>query len=157
MGSEFIPMRPQPPSKRRSIIALVIIIMLFSNTFIPNSPLEIVDDSQASSTRGEGDDENTTTNTRETNRTRDGRRDSDNDGLNDEEELEMNTDPENPDTDSDGISDGQDYYPLDPSLWRSPVQIFMQVVLEIMVFLTLTLSYIAYRRLSKRKKNKEEE
>ena len=41
--------------------------------------------------------------------------DSDNDDLSDEEELLRGTDPSNPDTDSDGISDGADALPLCPN------------------------------------------
>jgi surface protein len=44
--------------------------------------------------------------------------DTDKDGLPDEEEVKIGTDPENPDTDGDGISDGQDAFPLDPNLGR---------------------------------------
>jgi len=35
--------------------------------------------------------------------------DSDGDGLSDEEEAEIGTDPNNPDTDGDGFSDGKKY------------------------------------------------
>jgi hypothetical protein len=45
--------------------------------------------------------------------------DSDNDGLSDLEEILKGTDPNNPDTDGDGIIDSLDRYPLDPTL---PVQ-----------------------------------
>jgi len=45
--------------------------------------------------------------------------DSDNDGLSDEEEVELGTDPNDPDTDNDGFYDGDEvqlgYDPLDPS------------------------------------------
>jgi hypothetical protein len=37
-----------------------------------------------------------------------GERDSDGDGLTDKQELEIGTDPNNPDTDSDGLSDGEE-------------------------------------------------
>jgi hypothetical protein len=45
--------------------------------------------------------------------------DSDNDGLSDLEEILKGTDPNNPDTDGDGVIDSLDTYPLDPTL---PVQ-----------------------------------
>jgi uncharacterized repeat protein (TIGR01451 family) len=40
-------------------------------------------------------------------------KDSDDDGLSDSQELQIGTDPNNPDTDGDGIKDGEDDYPLD--------------------------------------------
>ncbi|MFQ5975839.1 MAG: hypothetical protein ACE5J5_05965 [Candidatus Hydrothermarchaeales archaeon] len=40
-------------------------------------------------------------------------KDDDNDGLLDKQELELGTDPNNPDTDGDGINDNEDEYPLD--------------------------------------------
>ncbi len=42
--------------------------------------------------------------------------DDDNDGLSDDEEANLGTDPKNPDTDGDGLDDGDDPYPLDPTL-----------------------------------------
>ena len=42
--------------------------------------------------------------------------DGDNDALTDIQELLAGTDPRNPDTDGDGFTDGEDPYPLDPSL-----------------------------------------
>jgi parallel beta-helix repeat protein len=42
--------------------------------------------------------------------------DWDNDGLTDIQELLAGTDPRNPDTDGDGLNDGEDPYPLDPYL-----------------------------------------
>ena len=47
-------------------------------------------------------------------------RDSDNDGLSDVEEMLKGTDPNNPDTDGDGIIDSVDPYPLDPTLPAKP-------------------------------------
>jgi hypothetical protein len=46
--------------------------------------------------------------------------DSDNDGLPDDEERLKGTDPNNPDTDGDGLSDSLDPYPLDPKLPLKP-------------------------------------
>ena len=43
--------------------------------------------------------------------------DDDNDGLTDEEEAELGTDPFDPDTDGDGFSDIDDVFPLDPEEW----------------------------------------
>src|SRR5690606_24518777 len=40
--------------------------------------------------------------------------DSDNDGLSDQDEANLGTDPNNPDTDGDGMPDGQDPDPLNP-------------------------------------------
>jgi hypothetical protein len=158
MGSEHNSIRHRPPSPFRIIAVFIIAVLLLSSLFIFNSPLEVTDFSEASSTRaGEGEEnEDSEKGSRDSNRSRENRRDSDNDGIDDDEEVEMRTDPENPDTDSDGIPDGEDYYPLEPSLWRSPIQILMQVVLEILVFLTLIFSYVAYRLVHKRKEKKEE-
>lgn len=41
--------------------------------------------------------------------------DSDNDGLNDKQEIQANTDPNKPDTDGDGTIDSKDKFPLDAS------------------------------------------
>ncbi len=41
--------------------------------------------------------------------------DADNDGLSDEEEAQIGTLPDNPDTDADGAIDGLDVFPLDPA------------------------------------------
>jgi len=42
--------------------------------------------------------------------------DNDNDGLTNIQELIIGTDPNNPDTDGDGLKDGEDPFPLDPKL-----------------------------------------
>ena len=44
-------------------------------------------------------------------------RDSDNDGLTDEEEENLGTDPNNADTDGDGVNDTADDFPMDNSEW----------------------------------------
>jgi hypothetical protein len=44
--------------------------------------------------------------------------DDDNDGLTDEQELELGTNSTNPDTDNDGYNDANDTYPTDPSQWE---------------------------------------
>ncbi|MGO4693837.1 Ig-like domain-containing protein [Paenibacillus sp. 2TAB26] len=41
--------------------------------------------------------------------------DDDNDGLTDEQEKAIGTNPKDPDTDRDGVNDKDDYYPLDPT------------------------------------------
>jgi hypothetical protein len=43
--------------------------------------------------------------------------DDDNDGLTDVQEINIGTDSVNPDTDADGVKDGQDAFPLDPKEW----------------------------------------
>ena len=40
----------------------------------------------------------------------------DDDGINDGDEILANTDPHNPDTDGDGVDDGLDTDPLDPTI-----------------------------------------
>ena len=42
--------------------------------------------------------------------------DTDGDGLNDGDEVNLGTDPTNPDTDGDGVPDGADADPLDPDV-----------------------------------------
>ncbi len=156
MGSEHISTRHRPPSRVRIIAVFILVILLLANIFIFTAPMVISEDSSDTHTRGEEEDDDTEAGSRDSNRTRESRRDSDNDGVDDEEEAQMMTDPQNPDTDSDGIPDGEDYYPLDRSLWRSPFQILMQVLVEIGVFLTLIFSYVAYRLLRRRRDLKEE-
>jgi len=46
--------------------------------------------------------------------------DSDGDGWTNFYEIQMGTDPYNPDTDGDGVPDGIDCYPLDPNRWDCP-------------------------------------
>ena len=46
--------------------------------------------------------------------------DSDGDGLTDVQEIAFGTDPYNRDTDGDGVWDGMDFYPLDPTRWANP-------------------------------------
>jgi hypothetical protein len=156
MGSEHISTRQGPPSRVRIIAVLILVILLLVNIFIFTTPMVMGEDSSDTHTRGEEDEDETEAGSRDSNRTRENRRDTDNDGIDDEDEMEMGTDYEDPDTDSDGIPDGQDYYPLDRSLWRSPFEILMQVLLEIGVFLTLIFSYVAYRLLRRRREAKEE-
>jgi hypothetical protein len=43
--------------------------------------------------------------------------DDDGDNLSDAEEINIGTDPLNPDTDEDGVNDGEDPFPLDPTEW----------------------------------------
>lgn len=45
----------------------------------------------------------------------DGKSDPDKDGLNNDQEAEKGTNPDNPDTDGDGVKDGQDNFPTDPA------------------------------------------
>ncbi len=68
--------------------------------------------------------------------------DSDWDGLTNSEEIEIGTNPENPDTDGDGINDGDDYYPLDPARSRDPINDIFLIILIVVIILT---SIIAIR------------
>jgi hypothetical protein len=156
MGSEHISTRHRPQSRVRILAVFVLVILLLTSAIIFTSHSDIIENVAGDQTRGEEGDDNTTASSRDSNRTRENRRDSDNDGVDDQDEMEMGTDHENPDTDSDGIPDGEDYYPLDKSLWRSPFEILFQVLLEIGVFLTLIFSYVAYRILRRRREAKEE-
>jgi hypothetical protein len=82
--------------------------------------------------------------------------DSDHDGLTDLEEFDLGTDIENPDTDSDGILDGQDFYPLDPTRWRSPLQESLIAFFSVLIILTITIVFITNRRLKKKGKKEAE-
>jgi len=53
--------------------------------------------------------------------------DDDNDGLLDGEEIELGTNPKVADTDGDGVNDGNDFYPLDPTRWEEPKKILPKV------------------------------
>jgi hypothetical protein len=89
--------------------------------------------------------------------------DDDNDGLRDGDEDKNGngivdageTDPLNPDTDGDGKNDKEDYYPLDDSKWKKPVEgispalIALPIIIIIIVLLLLLL-------LMKRRKPEEE-
>lgn len=154
MGREYISSRLRSPSRFRLYAIFIIMILLLSNAFIINSPLEMIENSQGESydeKEAEKDSNAQERNSTNSSRSRVDREDSDNDGLYDYEEIEAGTDPESWDSDGDGKADSQDYYPLNPSLWRSPIQIFLQVILEISVFFTIVFSFLIYRRL--RKKN----
>jgi len=48
--------------------------------------------------------------------------DSDNDGLNDDQEAAYGTDPNNPDTDGDGVEDGNDAIPYDATFSFPPME-----------------------------------
>jgi hypothetical protein len=154
MGREYSSTRLRSPFRLRLLAVFIIIILLLSNAFIFNSPLGITGNSLADSydeKETEKDSNAQERNSTNSSRSRRERTDSDNDGLDDYEEEEMGTDPESWDSDGDGKADNLDYYPLNPSLWRSPFQIFLQVILEISVFFTIVFSYLIFRRL--RKKN----
>jgi hypothetical protein len=45
--------------------------------------------------------------------------DSDNDGLDDSQEIHLGASPNSPDTDNDGVKDSEDKYPLDSSKWQA--------------------------------------
>lgn len=49
--------------------------------------------------------------------------DIDNDGLTNDQEHAIGTDPYKADTDGDGVNDKDDYYPLDPSRWNKEVPV----------------------------------
>jgi hypothetical protein len=155
MGREYESTRRRSPLRLSPLAISMIIILLLSNVLVYNTPLNIsgnsladsLDDDKETEKDSNGQERNSTNSSR----SRRDRTDSDNDGLDDNEEIERGTDPESWDSDGDGKADSQDYYPLNPSLWRSPVQIFLQVILEVCVFFTIIFSFLIFRRL--RKKN----
>jgi len=55
--------------------------------------------------------------------------DSDHDGLMDDYERELGTDPFNPDTDFDGVDDGKDIFPLDSSRWTHDITPMLELLL----------------------------
>jgi hypothetical protein len=139
----------------KHLAVFIIIILILSIVSIFDSPLELIENSSASETRADKDDENTTSSNQNANITHKDRRDTDKDGLKDDEEMEIGTDVSDEDTDDDGVNDKDDYYPLNPSLWRSPLNIFLQVAFELTLILIFFISYIAYLQL-KRKKERQE-
>ncbi|UCE74454.1 MAG: PKD domain-containing protein, partial [Methanomassiliicoccales archaeon] len=78
--------------------------------------------------------------------------DTDHDGLSDPEEIEIGTDPSDWDTDGDGVSDGDDYYPLDPTRWRDPIFDYFFFPLMVAIFLIIVFYLLRYSPLSKKKR-----
>ena len=72
--------------------------------------------------------------------------DSDNDGIDDDTEVSEPpfTDPDNPDSDGDGVNDGDDAFPLDPS--RSAVLPVPLMPLPVLFLLVISLGWLAVRR-----------
>jgi parallel beta-helix repeat protein len=73
--------------------------------------------------------------------------DDDNDGLLDSEELEIGTDPLNPDSDGDTYNDKEDLFPMDSSKWKEEepessnlIWILLILILVIVVVLVLFLA-----------------
>jgi hypothetical protein len=75
-------------------------------------------------------------------------KDSDNDILSDKFELEIGTDPENPDTDSDGYTDGEEYLnytdPLKASSNPRNMLILRNLAITIFSLLVITFSIIQF-------------
>lgn len=72
--------------------------------------------------------------------------DSDNDGIDDETEASVPpyTDPNNPDSDGDGVKDGNDAFPLDSS--RSAALPVPMMPLPVLFLLAISLGWLAVRR-----------
>jgi PKD repeat protein len=81
--------------------------------------------------------------------------DDDNDGLSDEEEAKIGTNPMDTDTDSDGHDDKEDIHPLDPKRWKvreEGIQLWLWLIMIIIVIVILVLILV----LTKRKKEEIE-
>ena len=72
--------------------------------------------------------------------------DSDNDGIDDDTEVSVPpyTDPNNPDSDGDGVKDGNDAFPLDSS--RSAALPVPMMPLPVLFLLAISLGWLAVRR-----------
>lgn len=71
--------------------------------------------------------------------------DMDKDGLEDDLEITLyGTDPNNPDTDGDGVLDGADAFPLDPERWAFPVGVMHPPLLLV---LALCLTFLSRKQL----------
>lgn len=69
----------------------------------------------------------------------------DKDGLEDDLEITLyGTDPNNPDTDGDGVLDGADAFPLDPERWAFPVGVMHPPLLLV---LALCLTFLSRKQL----------
>jgi uncharacterized repeat protein (TIGR01451 family) len=84
--------------------------------------------------------------------------DDDDDGLLDTEELDIGTDPLNPDSDGDGHDDAEDFYPLDETKWAKGEAVepedfpWLILVILLVVVVVLLLFFV----MAKRKKPQED-
>ncbi|MFQ6061383.1 MAG: Ig-like domain-containing protein, partial [Thermoplasmata archaeon] len=75
--------------------------------------------------------------------------DTDNDGLTNVQEFEEGTDPQDPDTDGDGVKDGDDLYPTDSSKWKreEPLGFLPYLVIGVVVIaVVVAISVFLYMR-----------
>jgi PKD repeat protein len=75
--------------------------------------------------------------------------DDDNDGLTDEEEALLGTNPMDKDTDSDGRNDDEDAHPLDPKRWKEEegeILSWLWILIAIIVIVALVLFLMLARR-----------
>jgi hypothetical protein len=79
--------------------------------------------------------------------------DDDNDNVPDITEALFETDPLDPDTDDDGVDDGEDYYPTDETRWAQPSerddglsQVSLMILIAIIVMVGLMLFFLLVRR-----------
>ncbi|MEE9151444.1 MAG: fibronectin type III domain-containing protein, partial [Thermoplasmata archaeon] len=76
--------------------------------------------------------------------------DDDNDGLSDDMELEMDTDPLNPDSDGDSHLDGEDAYPLDPNKWKESKEADMTLIWILLLLIIIVVIIVLMLVLRKR-------
>jgi outer membrane protein assembly factor BamB len=80
--------------------------------------------------------------------------DDDDDGLSDFEEAVAKTNPKLADTDGDGYSDSDDFYPLDSNKWEEEEEAGIPLLLLLIPIILLVIILLLFLILAKRKKDK---